>query len=124
MRIFFDAVNGELAPRVTHLHRCTVRTRFAHTAAGIELHERESPWGFDNVKWGYGGVVFTTTFSITSKSLRNLERAKGFEPSTPTLAKAVILLAVSNNDLPLLTVNNLKSLIFLGINGYIELSSL
>ena len=87
MRIFFDAVNGELAPRVTHLHRCTVRTRFAHTAAGIELHERESPWGFDNVKGGYGGVVFTTAFSITSKSLIKLERAKGFEPSTPTLAR-------------------------------------
>ena len=80
MRIFFDAVNGELAPRVTHLHRCTVRTRFAHTAAGIELHERESPWGFDNVKWGYGGVVFTTALSITSKSLRNWSGRRDSNP--------------------------------------------
>ena len=36
MRIFFDAVNGELAPRVTHLHRCMIRTRRSEMSGGSQ----------------------------------------------------------------------------------------
>ncbi len=60
------------------------------------------------------------TASRSSNSLilmGKLERTKGFEPSTPTLAKAVKILTVTYGDLSRLTNRQSKMLIFQAIIG-------
>jgi len=57
------------------------RGRTAKRASG------EPGGDFKAVEWGCGGAFFCGVRQMALKPLKNLERAKGFEPSTPTLAR-------------------------------------
>ena len=49
--------------------------------------QRDVRLEFPQPSVGYDKVFFADTLGMACKSLKRLERAKGFEPSTPTLAR-------------------------------------